>query len=107
MKKTGVKMLQGKKWQIEGDLILKEEKVYVPKEEGLKAEIIWLHHDILVVGHGEKWKITELVTRNYWQPGITKDIEKYIEECDLYQRIKNRTEVTTGKLKLSKVLERL
>jgi len=46
--------------------VLKEGKVYVPKDEELRAEIIWLHHDILVAGHGEKWKMMELVTRNYW-----------------------------------------
>ena len=31
------------------DLVLKEEKVYVPKNEALKMEIIWLHHDTLVM----------------------------------------------------------
>jgi len=46
--------------------VLKEGKVYVPKDEELRAEIIWLHHDILVAGHGEKWKMMELVTMNYW-----------------------------------------
>ena len=36
-----------------------------------------------------------------------KDVEKYMEGCNIYQRIKNRTEVIAGKLKLSKVLEKL
>ena len=34
-----------------------------------------------------------------------RDVGRYIEGCDIYQRIKNRIEVTTGKLKLSKVPE--
>jgi len=46
--------------------VLKERKVYVPRNEELKAEIIQLHHDMLVVEHGGRWKTTELVTRNYW-----------------------------------------
>ena len=54
MKKIGVKMLQEKEWQIEGELVLKERKLYVPKEEELRMEIIWLHHNTLVAGHGEK-----------------------------------------------------
>ena len=58
-------MLQGDEWQIEGDLILKEGKIYILKEESLRAEIIQLHHDILVAGHGNRWKMIELVTRNY------------------------------------------
>ena len=66
MKKAGVKELQENEWQIEGELVLKEEKVYVPKDEELRAEVIQLHHDVLAVGHGGRWKIVELVTRNYW-----------------------------------------
>ena len=52
MKKTGVKKLQGNEWQIEGELVLKEGKVYVPKDEELRAKVIWLHHDVLAAGHG-------------------------------------------------------
>ncbi len=48
----------------------------------------------------------KLVTRNYWWPGVTKDVGRYIEECDIYQRMKNRTEALVGKLKLSEVLEK-
>ena len=47
MKKTGVKELRGNEWKIEEELVLKEEKVYVPKNEELRVEIIRLHHDIL------------------------------------------------------------
>jgi len=47
--------------------------------------------------------MVELVTRNYWWPGVTRDIGKYVEGCDLCQRMKNRTEEPAGKLKLSEV----
>ena len=49
MKKVGVKAIQGEKWKMEGELVLKEEKIYVPKNEELRSEIIWLHHDMLTV----------------------------------------------------------
>jgi len=48
-----------------------------------------------------------LVTRNYWWLGVTKDVGRYVEGCDLCQRIKNRTEKVAGKLKLSEVPEKL
>ena len=35
-----------------------------------------------------------------------RDVRKYVEGCDLCQRIKNRTEELAGKLKLSKVPEK-
>jgi len=62
---------------------LKEEKVYVPKNEELRVEIIWWHHDVPAAEHEGKWKTVELVTRNYWWPVITKDVERYVVVCNL------------------------
>ena len=66
IKKAGVKALRGKKWQTKKDLVLKEGKVYVLKDEKLRVEIIQLHHDVPVAEHEGKQKTIELVTRNYW-----------------------------------------
>jgi len=54
MKKTKVKELKEDEWKIEGELVLKEEKVYVLKDEELRAEVIWLHHDVLAAEHGRR-----------------------------------------------------
>jgi len=54
MKKAEVKVIRGEEWQLEEDLVLKEGKMYVPKDGELRVEIIWLHHDILVAGHRGK-----------------------------------------------------
>jgi len=51
MKKVGVKVLRGDEWQLEEELVLEEEKIYVPKDEELRVEIIWLHHDVPAAGH--------------------------------------------------------
>jgi len=83
MKKAGVKAIQGEEWKMKEELVLKEEKVYMLKDEELRTEIIWLHHDVLMAGHGGKWKIVELVTRNYWWPGVIKEVGWYVEGCDL------------------------
>jgi len=32
------------------------------------------------------------VTKNYWWPEVTKDIEKYVDGCNMCQRMKNYTE---------------
>ena len=52
MKKAKVKELWGEEWQIEGELVIKKGKVYMPKDKELRAEIIWLHHDVQAAGHG-------------------------------------------------------
>ena len=52
MKKVGVKELRGNEWKMEDDLVLKEGKIYMPKDEELRVEIIRLHHDVPAAGHG-------------------------------------------------------
>ena len=49
----------------------------------------------------------ELITRNYWWPGATKEVKQYVEGCDRCQELKNRTEMPVGKLRPDVVLERL
>ena len=107
MKKAGVKELRGNEWKMEDDLVLKEGKIYVPKDEELRVEIIWLHHDMPAAGHGGRWKTVELVTRNYWWLGVMRDVGKYVEGCDLCQRMKNRMEEPVGKLKLSEMPQKM
>ena len=107
IKKTKVKELQGNEWKVKEYLVLKERKVYIPKDKELRAEVIQLHHDISAVGHGGQQKMMELVTRNYWWPGVMRDVGRYIKGCDLCQRMKNRIEKLVRKLKLSEVPEKL
>ena len=83
--------------------MLKKGKIYVPKNIELRVEVIQLHHDVLAAGHGGQWKIMELVTRNYWWPGVTRDVGRYVKGYNLCQRMKNWTEEMAGKLKLNKV----
>ena len=85
MKRAGVKMLRNEEWRKVNSVIYKEGKVYVPKDEKLRAEIIWLHHDTLVRGHGGQWKTVELVTQNFWWPGVTKEMKRYVEGCNACQ----------------------
>ena len=51
MKRAKVKELQGEEWRIEGDLVLKEGKIYILKDVELRAEIIWLHYNVLAARH--------------------------------------------------------
>jgi len=97
LKRAGIKTLRNKEWSIEDGLLLKEERIYIP-EGGLRVEIIRLHHDTAVGGHRGRWKMVELVGRSYWWPGMTKEVGRYIEECNACQRYKNNTEALAEKL---------
>ena len=54
MKQAEVKMLRDKEWRQEDGLMLKEGKVYVPKDEKLRAEVIRLYHDMPIGGYGRQ-----------------------------------------------------
>ena len=42
--------------------------------------------------------MVEMVTRNFWWPGVTREVKRYVEGCDVYQRNKNYIEQPAGKL---------
>ena len=46
------------------------------------------------------------MTRNYWWLEVIRDVGKYIDSCNIYQRIKNRTEAPAEKLKLIEIPEK-
>ena len=78
-------------WSKTGDLILWKDRVYIPIDHKLREDIIREHHDSCLVGHPGQYKTHELVTRNYWWPGILSDIRKYVAGCQSCQRTKPRT----------------
>jgi len=51
IKRVGVKVLRDEKWKDIDGIMYKEGKVYVPKDEMLRAEIIRLHHDMPIGEH--------------------------------------------------------
>jgi len=45
------------------------------------------------MGHPGEWKILELITREYWWPGITEFVKEYIKGCATCQTTKIRPPV--------------
>ena len=48
IKQAEVKILRNEEWQEENRLILRNRKIYVLKDEKLRAEVIWLYYNIPV-----------------------------------------------------------
>jgi len=106
LKKAGIKMLKDEEWEIEDGIVIKEERIYVPEGE-LRGKIIQLHHDTPIERHGGRWKTTELVTRNYWWLGVTKEVGRYVDRCNACQRYKNQSKAPAGKLMPNTIPEKL
>ena len=60
-------------WNYENGLLLYRGKVYIPQsvDDTLRQQIVQMHHDLPSAGHPGRWKTYELVSRNYWWPGMT------------------------------------
>ena len=106
LKRAEIKTLKDEEWEIEDGIVMKEGRIYVP-EGKLRKEIIRLHYNTPVEKHGGRWKITELVTRNYWWPGVTKEVGRYVDEYDACQRYKNQSKAPVGKLMPNAIPEKL
>ena len=53
LKRVGIKILKDEEWKLEDGLVIKEGRIYVP-EGKLRREVIRLHYNTLVGGHGER-----------------------------------------------------
>jgi hypothetical protein len=73
-------------WNFEKGLLLRCGKIYVPKDQDICLELLWLHHDTTLAGHLGRWKMLGLLTRNYWWPGMSVNVKKYIGGCNKCQR---------------------
>ena len=100
-------MLRDEKQREVNSIKYKEGKIYVPKDDKLRAKIIRLHYDMPIGDHREQQKIVELVTCNFWWPGVTKEMKQYVEEYYAYQQNKNHTEQLAEKLIPNSILEKL
>jgi len=69
--------------------MLKEGKVYVLRDDKLRAEVIRLYHDMPVGEHRGQWKMAKLVMRNFWWLGVTREVKQYIKGYNTCQYNKN------------------
>ena len=92
-----------KEWNFGNGLLLHRGKVYVPKDKSLRLEVLKLHHDTHLAGHQGRWKTLELLSRNYWWPGMSVNVKNYVQGCDTCQRNKSSTTAPYGLLQPNKV----
>ena len=72
-------------WQLSENLVTWKNRVYVPANEAIRGQMIEIHHSW---GHPGVDKTWELMTRNYWWPGMKKDSQKYVMSCNTCQTVK-------------------
>ena len=106
LKKAEIKILRNEKQMVEEELVMKKEQIYV-LEGKLRKKVIHLYYNTPVRGYRGRWKTIELVIRNYWWPGVTKKVGRYIEKYNACQCYKNRSKTPVGKLISNVIPEKL
>jgi hypothetical protein len=75
-------------WEENNGIITWQNRIYIPKDRNLRGQIITTHHDSILGGHPGQYKTLELITRNYWWPGMKRDVKSYVESCEKCQETK-------------------
>ncbi len=81
-------------WKIDNNIIHYHRHVYVPQNEELRNDIIKSHHDPVIMGHPGCLKTLELIHQDYYWPGMTSTISKWVKGCALCQQMKVNTHPT-------------
>jgi len=100
-------LVEGKgEWVEKDGMLWKDGLLYVPAKESLRHRIFRAHHDDYLAGHPRQYRTAELVTRNYYWPGVSKDAKKYVAACPTCQRTKTFPARPRGPLHPNAVPER-
>src|SRR5258707_1415600 len=90
-------------WMHAEGVVLYRGRVYIPDNPQLCHNLVHVHHSAVVVGHPGHWKMLELVSQNYWWPGLSRYITKFITGCDTCNWTKIFLTQKVGKLIPNKV----
>lgn len=60
-------------------------RIYIPRHSVLREDLLMMYHDAPMAGHPGQYKMHELITRDYWWPGVLRDVKRYVNGCSLCQ----------------------
>lgn len=83
-----------KDWEVIDGIIRFKGRIYVPQDDDLRRQIVREHHDLPVMGHPGNMKTKDLVSRDYWWPGLHSFVTSYVQGCSICQQTKINTHPT-------------
>src|SRR5271170_3411715 len=95
----GMERQRNNDYQWRSGFLLFKNKWYVPDDASIKADLMKLYHDSKLAGHPGAKATQELIGRIFYWPGMGQYIERYVQGCDLCQRVKVQHHTPRGLLK--------
>jgi len=76
-------------WTVDDEgVIWVTDRLYIPKDNVLRGEILRLHHDSPLAGHPGCHGTQNLVEQTFFWPGLSRDVHKYVNSCAACQENK-------------------
>ncbi|QRW25134.1 Retrotransposable element Tf2 protein [Rhizoctonia solani] len=76
------------KYQWKEELLWYEERIFVPDSKAIRLELLEQYHDSPIAGHQGQAHTLELLSRDYYWPGMKAQVNRYVESCENCQRSK-------------------
>ncbi|KAF8749312.1 hypothetical protein RHS01_10171 [Rhizoctonia solani] len=77
-----------KDYQMEAGLLFYQGRIVVPDVGSLRTDLLRVFHDSPLAGHPGRQRTLELISRNYYWPGIRADTYWHVDSCETCQRIR-------------------
>src|SRR5258708_7445357 len=78
--------LRSDEWMHAEGVVLYRGRVYILDDPWLCHDLVHAHHTTTVAGHPRRWKMLELVLQNYWWPGLSRYVAKFVTGCNTCNR---------------------
>ncbi|KAF8684327.1 hypothetical protein RHS04_01435 [Rhizoctonia solani] len=77
-----------KDYKMEAGLLFYQGRIVVPDVGTLRTDLLHIFHDSPLAGHPGRQQTLELVSRNYYWPGIRADTYWHVDSCETCQQIR-------------------
>src|SRR5258707_15892177 len=98
LKALDVGELCSNEWMHVEGVVLYRGRVYILDNPRLRHDLVHAHHSTVVIGHPGHWKMLELVSWDYWWPGLSRYVAKFVTGCDACNWTKTFLTQKVGKL---------
>lgn len=82
-----------------GPYLFYRKRLFVPDYANLKAELLRCYHENPTAGHPGRSKTYELLSREYYWPGIYSYVRQWVRNCHICRRVTPSREARQGVLK--------
>ncbi|KAF8747621.1 reverse transcriptase [Rhizoctonia solani] len=76
-----------KDYKMEAGLLFYQGRIVVPDVGTLRTDLLCIFHNSPLAGHPGRQQTLELVSRNYYWPGIRADTYWHVDSCEICQHI--------------------